>query len=265
VVGDEDVAFELSGGEALELEGEPGDRFVIPLSAPRPGIYSLEVNVVPLEDSPRYEIVQGAEPVGDMIRFGEDQDRIAIRFARRGEDRDRRRLVIDSFRLVPYKEFIKEWMVIGPWDNPENTGLATPQAPEEVIDFSREYTGKDGQRVTWQETVVGENGYVDLVELLEPDQNAVAYAYVKVIAPETMRKTLYVGSDDGVRVWVNGEMVIDHSVKRGIEPDQDSADVRLQKGPNSLLLKIDQGDSAWAFCARFWDPEKQLAYGLDAP
>ena len=58
------------------------------------------------------------------------------------------------------------------------------------------------------------------------------------------------GSDDGVKAWLNGNLVHGNNVDRGLVVDQDMALVGLKKGTNELLLKVTQGGGGWAVAAR---------------
>jgi len=49
---------------------------------------------------------------------------------------------------------------------------------------------------------------------------------------------LYVGSGDGLTIWLNGQLVFDKQVHRSAEPDEDAVDVDLREGENSVLVKI---------------------------
>ena len=46
------------------------------------------------------------------------------------------------------------------------------------------------------------------------------------------------GSDDGIKLWLNDDLVFANDVARGVAPDQDSATLDLVKGDNRLLIKI---------------------------
>ncbi|MHC5026498.1 MAG: DUF1549 domain-containing protein, partial [Planctomycetota bacterium] len=46
------------------------------------------------------------------------------------------------------------------------------------------------------------------------------------------------GSDDAIRVWLNGTLVIDRNVRRGVAADQELATLDLRAGTNELLVKI---------------------------
>ena len=75
-------------------------------------------------------------------------------------------------------------------------------------------------------------------------------------------RPLLLGSDDGVRVWVNGGLVHTNPTYRAAEPDLDRVSVRLLKGWNRVLVKDLQGAGGWGFYLRFADREGVLRYAL---
>ena len=81
-------------------------------------------------------------------------------------------------------------------------------------------------------------------------------------SPSDRTARMLVGSDDGVRIWVNGEIVHSNPVFRGAAPDQDDVPVSLRKGWNKVLVKVLQGGGGWGFYLRFADPMNELAFGL---
>lgn len=58
---------------------------------------------------------------------------------------------------------------------------------------------------------------------------------------------LSLGSDDGVRVYVNGNEVLTRKVTRGVVPDSDRVVVRLAKGLNRIVIKIVNGGGIGGF------------------
>ena len=55
------------------------------------------------------------------------------------------------------------------------------------------------------------------------------------------------GSDDGIRIWLNGKLVHDHEVRRGFNPDSDKVPIHLKAGRNCILVKIDNYRAGWGF------------------
>ena len=56
-----------------------------------------------------------------------------------------------------------------------------------------------------------------------------------------------VGSNDGVRMWLNGTLVLDHKVLRKAAPNQEILTLPFNKGDNLVLIKIDQFGGGWGF------------------
>ena len=54
---------------------------------------------------------------------------------------------------------------------------------------------------------------------------------------------------------MNGAVVLENDVDRGYALDQDSADVTLQAGVNTLLAQITQRAGGWAFGLRLTRPD----------
>ena len=55
-----------------------------------------------------------------------------------------------------------------------------------------------------------------------------------------------VGSDDSVKVWLNGEVVHTNPVNRGAGDFQDTFQVDLQRGDNLLLVKVSERGGGWS-------------------
>ena len=67
----------------------------------------------------------------------------------------------------------------------------------------------------------------------------VVYGSVTLNSPRKQETTMLVGSDDGVKVWLNGEVVHYNPTKRGAGNYQDAFPVTLKQGTNVLLVAVD--------------------------
>ncbi|HEX9975231.1 MAG TPA: glycoside hydrolase family 172 protein [bacterium] len=176
------------------------------------------------------------------------------------------RIQLVTLNLEPEREFIQEWYVIGPFDNPrggsDTEGLMISYPPEKEIDLRKSYQGKDGLNVKWQIIKADEKGFVDLDKFLKPNDSTVAYALTYVWSPDEQKVKIFAGSDDGIRIWLNDELVHHHLVKRGPIPDNDRAEGMLKKGWNKLLIKVEEGEGWWGFYVRIPDPEKRLRFSI---
>jgi hypothetical protein len=143
--------------------------------------------------------------------------------------------------------YYNDWWVIGPFDNKDKQGLKTTFPPEKELNLAQSYSGKDGMKVNWRKHEETISGYIDFAKLFTPSEEAVSYAYRTIDAKEARTVKFGVGSNDGVKVWINGRVVLDRPVSRRAEPNQDIIEIPLKKGENTILVKVDQLKRGWGF------------------
>ncbi len=143
---------------------------------------------------------------------------------------------------------VDRWDIIGPFDNGSGMeGLDTVFPPEKGIDLKATYAGKEG-KVAWKTVKPGAGGYVDLAAFHAPDsRNIVSYLTCEIDSPADQEATVLLGSDDGAKLWINDNLVHTARVTRAAVPEQDTVKVKLKKGTNRILLKINNGDGAHGF------------------
>jgi hypothetical protein len=144
-------------------------------------------------------------------------------------------------------KYLTDWWIIGPFDNPGLKGLSTAFPPEQSFDPEKTYAGKNGMRLAWKKHHEKNTGYINFSTLFSPSEEVVAYAFHKMNLPEAKTMHFGVGSNDGVRVWINGKLVLDRPVSRRADPNQDLIDVPMKKGENTILVKVDQLKRGWGF------------------
>src|SRR5206468_722187 len=80
---------------------------------------------------------------------------------------------------------------------------------------------------------------------LEMPPNSVCYLTAEVTSPAGATAVLTCGSDDGIKVWLDGKPVHSNDVDRGCKPDADVVPVPLRQGTNVLLFKVNnRGDGS---------------------
>jgi len=89
-------------------------------------------------------------------------------------------------------------------------------------------------------------GYVDF---------AVAYLLTFIESKEATRRELMIGSDDAVKVWLNGELVHTAALDRSLRVNEDRFAVNLKDGVNVLMMKVANTGGYWALSVRFADDE----------
>jgi len=160
-------------------------------------------------------------------------------------------------RIKQFEDYITDWQVSGSYTK-EGVGardlfniVFKPETNPEDVNWKQMPTHTDKNK-PW---------------LLELDKaiggsDCVAYLRTRVWSPKNQKAQLKVGSNDGIKVWLNGKVVHSNNTLRTIMPDEDSADVTLDKGWNQLMMKITQSGGTWSACARFSTPNGGSLPGL---
>ncbi len=173
--------------------------------------------------------------------------------------------------------FITEWLVCGEFPNlPADPAQDSPAAPRVGLetDFLKEHGGEadirpapgmkharpDGTTAEWT-SYTFPSGILDFTKAFvgRPAEWTVGYAYAAITPEQPGTCALAVGSDDGVRVWLNGRLVHDHAIRRAVRPDEDLIPVTLETGENRILLKVEQGTGGWGLCLRVLHPSQARA------
>lgn len=97
---------------------------------------------------------------------------------------------------------------------------------------------------------------------IDSANSRVVYLKTTVVSEREVAAILAVGSDDSVKIWLNGTVVHSNKTSRGVDPRQDIANVKLQKGNNELLVKVTQGSGDWAFCMEILDNTSNPLEGI---
>lgn len=97
---------------------------------------------------------------------------------------------------------------------------------------------------------------------LDPGGHCCVYVRASVWSETARPARLEVGSDDGVKVWLNGSLVHTARLVRGHTPLEDKVPVHLAAGWNTLLLKVVQCRGGWAFSCGLRAPDGQPLPGL---
>jgi hypothetical protein len=133
------------------------------------------------------------------------------------------------------------WQSIGPFPAVSfDAAYDTAFPPEKEIDLTRAYL--DG-KLKWAGHPEWADGAVHELD----GENSAIYLTRTIQADRAMPVTLSFGSDDAIKVWVNGVQVVADKVTRAALPDQEKASVTLHPGANRLVVKIVNGGGIGGF------------------
>lgn len=154
-----------------------------------------------------------------------------------------------------------KWLVAGPFPSPERKGFdkVFPTETQALANkgFKEKFTLSSGEEIQWKRyetrALSGKPLELDFIQILGKHDYVVGYAYTNIACSELVKARFHIGSDDGIKVWLNGELVHSNFIARGAAFDQDKCDVLLQKGANHLLIKLEQRVGGWKFFFRIAD------------
>jgi hypothetical protein len=150
----------------------------------------------------------------------------------------------DALGRAGGKATLTPWRAVGPFEVTSfDAAYATAFEPEKGIDLTRTYENGKLKWTEHPEWVDGKAHYLT-------GGFAATYLYRTIEADRPMPITLSFGSDDAIKVWLNGAPVLANKLIRVVAPDQEKATVELRAGKNALLVKVVNGGGAYAFYFR---------------
>lgn len=167
------------------------------------------------------------------------------------------------------------WWIIGPFENAGSGQLDRPYPPEQdgfkpgVV-----YKGKNGVEAKWSETDFVDNSAMDLhvfganASDDEYNEDVACYLYREIRIDEPATLKVRMGSDDGMKVWFNGRVIVHADELRGWDAEQHVVDLHLQPGVNTILAKVINHQVGYNFSFGYDNPldpllDAKLEYQLD--
>ncbi len=155
--------------------------------------------------------------------------------------------------------FISDWLICGPFPSNETENITTDfllsDGGETVINPQPGKAYKSNSvpndEVKWEYAKADKNGRLSFRELIEPNQKNVVYAAAIIECEQDQPVVFKFGSNDRLKVWLNGKLIHFYGQPRAGGPDTDQIPAGLKKGKNLLLTKVDNDGGNWCLYARY--------------
>jgi len=98
------------------------------------------------------------------------------------------------------------------------------------------------------------------IRTLYDDTYKAAYLFTWLESESDQVAFFHLGSDDGVKVYVNGEQIHTFFGDRGAREHDDIFMAHLHKGRNPLMIKIEQGIGGWSLVMEIMERREHFAY-----
>ncbi len=172
------------------------------------------------------------------------------------------------YKGIPGNGIFNKWLISGPIPilqgslDSEDQALQKEEFDKDQISPSSASQSVNKKKISsrnsvyqWQ-FVEKDNGIIDLSEGTGDHTYAIKHAYARIDMTEEQAFILGVGSDDAVKIWVNGELIHSNWTARGLFIDNDLIHVKLKSGRNDIVVKIQNRGGSWAFACRAVFPEQ---------
>jgi len=139
--------------------------------------------------------------------------------------------------------FIATWLASGPYKVGKTSVVHDPEKP-------------DAKEIKWKlVAATGDKpGFIDLNKELGAPGDCAGYLRSQVFSPKEQPVVIESGSDDGIKIWLNGTVVLDKDVPRSFKLNEDQTKVTLKEGWNQLLVKVVNGGANWEAAVRLTAP-----------
>lgn len=139
--------------------------------------------------------------------------------------------------------YVDRWYCIGPFPNPGRKNLDEKFPPESVVDLDMKYEGKYGV-LRWRPL----RSPSLCVNPYDVDKYAIYYLWTEIWSEGEKDYWFALGSDDYGKLWVNGELIwASGKTPHHWIPDRGYRKVKLRKGPNQILFKIENAGGTMGF------------------
>lgn len=165
------------------------------------------------------------------------KDEMRTPWTRSDERFIRRWLVLSDIPLAPSDGLEKDWLA--------DLGGEAAIKPAEKMALQL----PNGPKIQWR-AVTAWGDATDLSDGTGLKRDVVGYAFTNVARQENGKALLCVGSDESIRVWLNGALVLDRRTPRQLTFDEEQIEVEMRAGDNGLLVKLEQRKGPWTFSAR---------------
>jgi len=146
----------------------------------------------------------------------------------------------------------RTWLLKGPFDRSQAQGTA------EFIDV-RTPGPRPGQN-GWSQPVYFHDDKIDLDKYYDDPFDCLVYGYAEFQAEKEQEAELWVGSDEGLRVWINGAKVYDHEGRRRHRLPNDRPMIPIREGSNTVLVRASQTRGRFDFSLNICAPETDPRY-----
>ena len=150
------------------------------------------------------------------------------------------------------------WLVAGPFDGDDLSALPGGIDPASLSPIRGDITGGK----VWS-NLISAGSKIDLAQSFSDLDGKSVLAFTRIYSETAQEGLLWVGATEGVRVWVNGELLIDGTSNVGYKNNKLEAALSLNEGDNEILVQLENtsGDMGFSLaCVKDGTKTKRTDY-----
>ena len=152
------------------------------------------------------------------------------------------------------KGYLAPWLVSGPYRQ-------EGKEAQQLFDVAFAPESPAAGKAEWRPLAGVAGPTLDLLPVAGGN-HCVVYLKTQVFCPKDQPVALEIGTDDGVKLWINGGLVHANNAVRGFTPGEDKAKASLKEGWNDLVLKVTQHTAGCAASVRVRTADGKAVSGL---
>lgn len=173
-----------------------------------------------------------------------------------------------------HQQMITGWWAVGPFPSRGAESLDHdfgPDASPTRVDMVSSFKGVEGRPLKWEQ-IHTTNGGPDAPQWVDFKQfcadrhfrtdDVVGYFATTIVASHDTPAELLIGSDDAVKIWFNGKVVLNGDTTRAVRLGDDQVHLTLRQGANTILCKLRQGNGDSGLTVAIKSPEP-LSFSMD--
>ena len=165
-----------------------------------------------------------------------------------------RRVLGSTLRLKRAEEIepvpLTDWHILAPLKYDGKKSFDAELKPEkEKFNSAAKYTG-DGRVCRWKKA---KGPRVDFRAILEIEGTGIGYGYCQFVSRKAGWVRFGIGSGDGVKLWLNDELIHSNFARRDIGEDQDEVYAWVRRGRNTVRVKESSTGDEFRFYIQIYD------------
>jgi uncharacterized protein (DUF362 family) len=176
-------------------------------------------------------------------------------------DKTKKRFKKNTSLMADFGQGNRDWLLNGPYPI---EGISDPINHPFIADESS--LSPEPSKNNWTEPVYFTDDRIDLKNYFNNPGSVVSYAFAYFDAPKDQEAELWIGSDEALKIYINGESVYNYNGTRTYSNDQfvsTKVKTNIKAGENRLLIKTLQKYGYYQFCLNICEPETNSNYDGD--